>query len=369
MFPKVKEMNATSVKLSRRIKEFLDYITGGFFSHDKVEKSLKVYLIYTFSIVSFIFVFILGISGISSFGYTSNIFLLGGSFFLLINVAYLKLTDNHLYAGYIMLYLIFALILYLIYSGGYQNTGPLWIFSLPPLALFIHGLKKGLTDIGLFLIIILFMFFYPNDALLHTHYEIAFKIQIVLSFLFLVFLSALYEYSKERAMRKMKKIQSDLEFFLRRDPLTGLYNRRGYHDSIDRINNKHGVMLMCDIDHFKKINDTYGHDAGDFVIQEVAQCIRENIRKEDVAIRWGGEEFLIFLANTNINNGYIVAEKLRESVERLELYYKEDVRIKVTLSMGISPISNTITLEEAIKNADNAMYVSKRSGRNQISKY
>ena len=362
----MKEMNES---VSRHIKEFIDYFTGGFFSHDNVEDSLKVYLIYTFSLVGFIFIFILGLSGISSLSYESNIFLLGGSLFLLINVLYLKLTDNHLYAGYILLYLVFALILYLIYSGGYHDTGSLWVFALPPLALFIHGLKKGLMDIGVFLMIILFMFFYPKDYLLEASYTTAFKVQIILSFLLLVFLSALYEYSKERSIKKMKKVQSDLEFFLKRDPLTGLYNRRGYHDSIDEISDKHGVMLMCDIDHFKKINDTYGHDAGDFVIQEVAQCIRENVRKEDVAIRWGGEEFLIFLANTNINNGYIVAEKLRESVERLTLYYREDTTIKVTLSMGISSISNQIPLEEAIRNADNAMYVSKASGRNQISKY
>ena len=360
------EMNES---VSSNIKEFIHYFTGGFFNHSNIEDSLKVYLIYAFSLVGFIFIFILGLSGISSLSYESNIFLLGGALFLLINVLYLKLTDNHLYAGYIMLYLVFALILYLIYSGGYQNTGPLWIFALPPLALFIHGLKKGLMDIGVFLMIILFMFFYPKDYLLEANYSEAFKVQIILSFLLLVFLAALYEYSKERSMRKMKKVQSDLEFFLKRDPLTGLFNRRGYHDSIDEISDKHGVMLMCDIDHFKKINDTYGHDAGDFVIQEVAQCIRENVRKEDVAIRWGGEEFLIFLANTNINNGYLVAEKLRESVERLTLYYREDITIKVTLSMGISSISNQIPLEEAIRNADNAMYASKASGRNQISKY
>ncbi|MCF6243750.1 MAG: GGDEF domain-containing protein [Sulfurovum sp.] len=357
------------INILDHIKSFLVYISGGFFSHENVEESLKIYLIYTFSIVSFLFVFFLGLFSLSSLSYELNTILLGAAFFLFINVTYLKLTDNHHYAGYIMLYLAFALILYLIYSGGYDNTGPLWIFILPPLALFIHGLKKGLVDIAIFMIIILFMFFYPHNYLLDASYTMAFKIQILLSFLLLIFLSALYEYSKERSLRKMKKIQSDLEFFLKRDPLTGLYNRRGYHDSIDDISGKHGVMLMCDIDHFKKINDTYGHDAGDFVIQEVAQCIRENVRREDVAIRWGGEEFLIFLSNTNIKNGYLVAEKLRESIERLTLFYKEGITIRVTLSMGISLISNEVPLEEAIRNADNAMYVSKASGRNQISKY
>ncbi len=351
------------------MKEFLQYFTGGFLSPDNTEESLRIYFIYTFSFVSFIFIFVLGLLGVSSLNYELNILLLGGSLFLLINISYLKLTGNYLYAGYIMLYLIFGLILYLIYSGGYHNTGPLWIFALPPLTLFIHGFKKGLIDIVIFLVIILFIFFYPKDYLLVANYSTEFKIQIILSFILLVFLSVLYEYSKEKSMKKMKKIQSDLEFFLKRDPLTGLYNRRGYHESMDKISDKHGVMLMCDIDHFKKINDAYGHDAGDFVIQKVAQCIRENVRKEDVAIRWGGEEFLIFLADTNINNGYLVAEKLRESVERLTLQYREDAIIKVTLSMGISLISNNISLEEAIRNADNAMYVSKASGRNQISQY
>lgn len=359
-------MNTT---MSKNAKVILEYLLGGFYSQENTEETLKKYLIYTFSVVGFIFVFLLGLVGITTSDYILTTFFLGGSLLLLINLFYLKITSNHTYAGYIMLYLFFALIIYLIYSGGINNTGPLWMYALPPIALFIHGFKKGLLDLTIFLVIVAFMLFYPTHYLLDTNYSLEFKIHIILSFLLLVFLSSLYAYSREKTLKKMKKIQKDLEFFLKRDPLTGLYNRRGYHDSIHKIGDTHGVMLMCDIDHFKRINDTYGHDTGDFVIQEVAQCIRENIRKEDVAIRWGGEEFLIFLSETNINNGYLVGEKLRESIENLSINYRDETIIKVTLSMGISMINDGIPLEEAIRNADNAMYVSKASGRNTISKY
>ncbi len=356
------------MSVAKEKRDTIGYVIEKLFGSGKSEISLRVYFVYAFSFASFFFIYIIGISGVSSFTYETNIFILGGTLFLFINLAYLKITGDIYYAEYIVLYVIFGCVLYLVYTGGYHNTGPLWVFALPPLTLFIHGLRRGLADIAVFLFVLLFLFFYPSEYLLEADYTTAFKIQIMLSLFALVFLSALYEYFREKSMKKMKKVQHDLEFFLKRDPLTGLYNRRGYHASMDQISGRHGVMLMCDIDHFKKINDTYGHDAGDFVIQEIAQCIRENIRKDDLAIRWGGEEFLIFLADTNIQNGYLVAEKLRESVERLTMHYRKDITIKVTLSMGISLINSQIPLEKAIRNADHAMYISKSSGRNQISR-
>lgn len=355
--------------ISQKVKDVFAYFIHGYFSYGKAEESLQKYLIYTFSIVSFVFVFTLGIIGVSSSSYESNVFIFGAALLLLINLTYLRVTNNYVYSAYIIVYIFFVFMLYLIYSGGYANTGPLWIYALPPIALYIQGLKKGFIDLSIFLIIMLVLFFYPNHYFLDTNYTEAFKVRIVLSFLLLVSLSLLYEYSKEKSLKKMHKVQSDLEFFLKIDPLTGLFNRRGYHASLSKIGDKHGVMLMCDIDYFKSINDTYGHEAGDYVIQEVAQCIQENIRKDDIGIRWGGEEFLIFLSETNMNNGYLVAEKLRKSIESLNINYTEAITIKATISIGIALINNETTIEQAIKNADNAMYISKSGGRNKTSKF
>ena len=355
--------------LARTMKMILQYIQEGFYNQENNEEALKIYLIYSFSLVGFIFIFGLGLKGM----YTSNTvlttFLLGGSLLLVVNLFYLKATENYVISGYVVLYLFFALMLYLVYSGGVENTGPLWIYCLPPVALYIHGLQRGLLDLTVFIFLITFMLFYPDNNLVETEYTNAYKIRIVLSFLVVVFLSAVYGYSREKSSQKMVKMRKDLEFFLRRDELTGLYNRRGYQDKIHSIKDTYGAILMCDIDHFKKINDTYGHTVGDFTIQEISKCIHNNLRKDDLAVRWGGEEFFVFLPEVTMENAYLVSEKLRETIENLDIYYNNEVIIHVTMSIGIAEMNTKVTLEEAIRHADDAMYLSKASGRNKSTRY
>jgi len=354
--------------LARTMRMLLQYFQEGFYNQENNEEALKIYLIYIFSLVGFIFIFLLGLNGI----HTSNIILtsllLGGSALLLLNLFYLKATNNYIISGYVVLYLFFALMLYLVYAGGVENTGPLWIFCLPPIALYIHGLQRGLIDLGIFILLIIFILFYPNNIFLDTEYSIIFKVRIILSFLLVVSITAVYGYSREKSSQKMRKMRKDLEFFLRRDELTGLYNRRGYQDKIDTIKDTYGVILMCDIDHFKKINDTYGHGAGDYTIKEVSKCIYNNLRKNDIAVRWGGEEFFVFLFEVSIDNAYLVSEKLRESIENLYIDYN-NIIIRTTMSIGIAEVDGDISLEDAIRNADNAMYISKAAGRNMSTKH
>jgi diguanylate cyclase (GGDEF)-like protein len=126
---------------------------------------------------------------------------------------------------------------------------------------------------------------------------------------------------------------------------------------------------MCDIDYFKNVNDTYGHDVGDFTIREVSKCIRNNLRKDDIAVRWGGEEFFIYLSEVNMDNAYRVSEKLRECMETFTMHYDDNIKINVTMSIGISIIDHKNTLEMATSHADSAMYISKQKGRNRSTKY
>jgi len=343
----------------------VQYFQEGFFSQENNEETLKIYLIYSFSLIGFIFVSGFGLRDIHASNMVLTTFLLSGSLILLLNLFYLKKTENYVFSGYIVLYFFFALMLYLVYSGGVENTGSLWIYCLPAIALYIHGLQRGLLDLSIFLFAMTFILFYPDNNLLEATYSVAFKVRIILSFLVVVFLSAVYGYSREKSAWKMTKMRKDLEFFLRRDELTGLYNRRGYQDNINKIEDTYGSILMCDIDHFKKVNDTYGHAIGDFTIKEVSKCIRNNLRKQDVAVRWGGEEFFIFLSETTLENAYLVSEKLRESIENLAIRYSDEIIIRVTLSIGVSKVNANISLEEAIRHADDAMYLSKTAGRNK----
>ena len=155
-----------------------------------------------------------------------------------------------------------------------------------------------------------------------------------------------------------------------KDTLSGLYNRRYFFDVANKMfltslrENKPITIIMFDIDHFKKINDNYGHQIGDVVIQKTSEILKTNIRKNDIACRYGGEEFVIFLYDCNIDDGYDIAEKIRQKVESQELHI-EDKTIKYTISAGVSNKGNSI--EEMIKNADEMLYKAKET-RNCVVK-
>jgi len=345
-----------------------DYLKNGFYSAHNYEITLKTYLIYVFSVIALIILLIMGTNCVVDRYTVLADILFSGAGLLLFNIFYLKFADNTIVSAYILLYFLFVLMAYLVYSGGVSNTGPLWAFILPPVVLFIHGFKKGLIELILFLTVTIGMFFIEDGIFLEATYTYAFKVRLILILFVVIMLSSLYQYTRETSMKHMRKMQKDLEFFLRRDPLTGLYNRRGYDYHIPYIEEtSYGSILMCDIDYFKKVNDTYGHDAGDYVLQAVAKMIRENISMEDLSVRWGGEEFFIFLSKVTISEAYLIAEKLRKNIERMAIHY-HDQSIAVTMSIGIAIVEKDILLNEAIKSADEAMYMSKINGRNQTTK-
>jgi diguanylate cyclase len=125
---------------------------------------------------------------------------------------------------------------------------------------------------------------------------------------------------------------------------------------------------MCDIDHFKKINDNYGHLFGDKVIRAVAQVLTDNVKGRDTAARYGGEEFIVLLPNTPLEGARALAEKIRSTIEggRIKKGGGEETA-KVTISLGVSRYAPGESSASFIERADKALYVSKQSGRNQVS--
>jgi len=124
---------------------------------------------------------------------------------------------------------------------------------------------------------------------------------------------------------------------------------------------------MIDIDHFKNVNDTYGHMVGDEVIRHISALIREHVRETDISGRYGGEEFTILLADTSLKNSYVFAERLRREVEAAVVKYN-DIEVKYTISLGVAEIDPSIKNHEAwIECADAALYHSKENGRNKVS--
>lgn len=160
-----------------------------------------------------------------------------------------------------------------------------------------------------------------------------------------------------------------------KDELTGIYNRRFLHSTIEFIleqtkrHQKSLGVLMCDIDYFKRINDTYGHDIGDLVLQNIAKVIKSCLRKADLIIRYGGEEFLVLLTDINTINTVKVAEKIRESVKNNMLKFNK-INTPLTISIGIAIYpDNSDDFNEVVKMADKALYKAKNGGRNKVEQF
>lgn len=169
----------------------------------------------------------------------------------------------------------------------------------------------------------------------------------------------------------LKRQHDKLAVMAQCDNLTGLYNRHYLNEEgIGRISRakRHCESMSCmilDIDHFKKINDTYGHLMGDLILTSISTLLQSSARKEDIVARYGGEEFVIMLDKCDIDSALIKAEKLRGDIEKLN-----PNNIHVTASFGVAELTVSMnTIDEIVKNADTALYYSKEHGRNQVNVY
>ncbi|GBH11977.1 diguanylate cyclase or its enzymatically inactive variants [Pseudomonas syringae pv. actinidiae] len=157
-----------------------------------------------------------------------------------------------------------------------------------------------------------------------------------------------------------------------RDPLTSTGNRIAMDQSLAReieISSRHKQplsLLMLDIDHFKKVNDEYGHHTGDDVLKTVAQSLKAQLRNIDRVFRYGGEEFVVILSNTGVTAAELIGERLRQAVRNLE-FRELDPALTMTVSLGCSTLLPTETADSLLRRADNALYVAKREGRNRLA--
>ena len=182
-----------------------------------------------------------------------------------------------------------------------------------------------------------------------------------------------YDVTDEAMNKKgIETLNAELQKISRVDGLTGLFNRRFWEEQFEREykrlmrSGKPASVIMLDIDHFKKINDTYGHPAGDHIIKTLARIIKTAIRETDVAGRYGGEEFAIFLPETDAKHARLVAERIRKLAERFVPEYEEH-SITFTVSLGIADFNSSYTSHVAwLEKADNALYQAKESGRNKV---
>ena len=181
-----------------------------------------------------------------------------------------------------------------------------------------------------------------------------------------------FYYNLDEFVEALENLKKEINTLLyNRDPLTGAYNRHSLNAELFKIKQlissevNNACIIIFDLDHFKSINDRYGHRAGDQVLKQTIEVVNRNMQNLDKVFRYGGEEFVISLIQTTLEDAYKVAERMRSGIEAMEILVAETT-IRATASFGIAEISSSPNIFNAIEKADQALYQAKRNGRNQV---
>jgi diguanylate cyclase (GGDEF)-like protein len=225
---------------------------------------------------------------------------------------------------------------------------------------FLLGASSGL--IGAMITALTVMSFIPYNYMTYKANDFGMFIDVILLSLAL---ADRVKITLEEKLKAEKEAKTDI--------VTGLYNRRAYYEicnmEYERLVRHHRILsvIMFDIDHFKTINDRYGHDTGDMVLSNVARIVREVIREYDFAFRMGGDEFLLLLPETSEAKACILAERIRTNIEDQKILDKNHNKFSITASFGIAQYSHKDkSIGDVTRKADEALYQAKKAGRNRI---
>jgi diguanylate cyclase (GGDEF)-like protein len=246
----------------------------------------------------------------------------------------------------------------------------LWFYTNIPCVFILLGQRPGwvvtvLTMVG---------FIVGNNYLESPYSQSAMATGV----LAMVYLGVSFHAYVDRSMsyfKRMRDYNNQLQDLASHDPLTRVFNAGAYYRACDQQihasqrSNQPFAVLFIDLDHFKSINDTYGHAVGDDVLRTVAQTLRTTVRRSDIVGRIGGEEFSVFLPNTQLHGAQQLAETLRVAIESIHIEV-DGVRLKITASIGVAAKRfDQETMQAIQQHADQAMYEAKRSGRNRVSTF
>jgi len=330
----------------------------------------KVFLINVFSTIGLAFLLGFGIDEIINQRTTLAYVLLGTAGMTLVNYVLMLKRGNHNRGAHSISLIMGFLFFYLLCSGGVDATGPLWCYAAAPFLLFIYGVRWGAVCMAILIVGAIVLLYYPNPLLV-ANYSETFKSRFLASFMAVAIMSYLHEYSRHRSYMALQVLRKKVEREARTDELTGLSNRRHMYEymkqSLQRLRRLHLPLsvLLIDIDNFKQINDNFGHQFGDDVLIQVAHTLRHSLRNHDSIARWGGEEFLVLLTETNSEAAAIVAEKLRSMIEGMTLECNGE-QLRMTISIGMYTANPEESLDIMLYRADENLYTAKNSGRNRV---
>ena len=225
------------------------------------------------------------------------------------------------------------------------------------------------NDVRLFAVVITLIVLVASTALQYLMLpQEMFATVAVAGAIQVVMLAAPISYFIGTKIRDVNDLALQLEHAVNHDNLTGACTRLNFYHRVSRMDAVPMVMIAADIDHFKKINDTFGHQAGDSVLKQFTNTLVMNCREEDIIARFGGEEFVLLMPDASVEKGVNVAQRLCDRV-RSKNFVAEGNQLKITASFGVAKVTSLNHIDDAIHRADLAAYRAKRQGRDQVCEY
>jgi diguanylate cyclase (GGDEF)-like protein len=264
-----------------------------------------------------------------------------------------------------------------LYTGGINASSIIWLPFIPVAGAMVAGRKMGICLSLLCLLSVGALFVLNSimgiDLTIQPTTELDRLIDLSLVLLAITAMAWYNESTKKLAVKQLEEVRVHLNELAAIDPLTGAYNRRQFfnrsHQLFENKQDPHGEtsILMLDIDRFKPINDTHGHAVGDQVLVGMVRLIAGALRKQDVLARLGGEEFVIYLPETNLDAAGHIAERLRALIETTPIQTDAGALL-ITVSLGVAWATKTtsLSIEDVVRQADSAMYQAKNGGRNRV---
>lgn len=324
------------------------------------------------SVMALLFLIGIGVKSWLSSHFLHALVLWGFALMVGLNIAVFLYTRDPTQHKVGLILVVAALFAYLFASGGESNTGPLWFYVFPPLLFYLTGLKFGTLLLLSCLLFATIVFQFPGLPFVSAEYSADFKVRFFATITFESIFCYVLEYSRLKARGELMELALSHEQAARTDELTGLANRRDMHQRLlcefsrYRRSGHHFSVALIDLDWFKRINDEFGHDAGDLVLQRFASVLQQLVRQTDYAARWGGEEFLILLPDTSLLQALSLAERLRAEVAGT-VFSLRGARLPVSVSAGVGSITQADSINQLLNQVDMQLYSAKKNGRNQIA--
>ncbi len=297
-------------------------------------------------------------------------FLIGFAVLLAINSLSFLFVGHKTFHRRVFITLITALFTYLATQAVEDGSAIIWLFAYPPIIFYISEARVGIYACLGGWLAVLVLFSPIGDALFASPYNATFRLVMIIVLAFVMVTCYILDQSRRRSKLGLIKLAKEFEYAAKHDALTGLANRR---EGLEQLDNEYQrylrsgrgfSVLLMDIDLFKSVNDTYGHQAGDEMIVLVARTLASQCRKVDTIARWGGEEFLILLPETSLADAYASAERIRQAVSSQTITVDGKV-IRATISIGVATIQGSESIDRLLQRSDEALYQAKSEGRNR----